>query len=274
MLPSVAVVIPTYNRLDFLQRAVASVRTQDWSYLEIIAVDDASTDGTADWLGAVAGIKVSTHTTNQGVSAARNTGIAAADAEWIAFLDSDDLWEPHKLRRQFEQLTIDKDCLVSHTAENWIRNGKPVAVSIKLGVRAGWVYPSCLPLCAISPSSVVMHRQVFDAVGLFDTALPACEDYDMWLRVCARYPVSFVDEALVIKHGGHADQLSRQHWGMDRFRIQALTQALRSGVLSEEYYSLTHAMLEEKIRVYCIGARKRGKLQEIDDYEAILSEFT
>ena len=103
----------------------------------------------------------------------------------------------------------------------------------------GWIYTHCLPLCAISPSAVLIHRSIFDCVGLFNEQLPACEDYDLWLRICARFPVHFIPEPLIIKYGGHDDQLSRRYWGMDRFRIQALEDILASGVLTEEHRQAT-----------------------------------
>jgi len=214
-----SVIIPAYNRLSLLKRAIASVRQQSLKPREIIVVDNASTDGTVAWLEQQPDIRLFQHTENLGVSASRNTGIRQARSEWLAFLDSDDEWVENKLECQAVSLAVLPALRVNHTAETWIRNGKPVPVSIRLINRSGWIYRECLPLCVISPSSVVMHKSVFDRVGLFDEALPACEDYDLWLRVCALYPVGFVDEPLVVKYGGHEDQLSRQHWGMDRFRI-------------------------------------------------------
>ena len=269
-----SVIIPTYNRLLMLQRAISSVRNQTLKPAEIIVVDNASTDGTVEWLSQQDDITTCLHESNQGVSAGRNTGINKASSDWLAFLDSDDEWEPEKLAQQAAALGVDSALQVSHTAEKWIRDGKSIPVSIKLIKRSGWIYPECLPLCVISPSSVVLHKEVFEKIGLFDESLPACEDYDLWLRVCADYPVSFVDEPLVIKYGGHADQLSKKHWGMDRFRIQALTKSLRSGLLTPENKAAAMAMLQKKIRIYCIGAAKRNKLEEVQHYESLLAEFT
>ena len=96
----------------------------------------------------------------------------------------------------------------------------------------GHIFRQCLPLCVISPSSVMIQRSLFDEIGLFDESLPACEDYDLWLRICARHPVLFLQEPMIIKHGGHRDQLSRRYWGMDRFRIQALEKIIDAPGLS------------------------------------------
>ena len=217
---SIAVVIPTYNRLHTLKRAIQSVLSQQRPPDEIIVVDDGSTDGTQTWLSTLdSGIRVITQQ-NRGVSAARNVGIAAARSQWLALLDSDDEWLPAKLERQLQ--SVDSSTQLCHTDEIWIRNGVRVNPHKKHKKRGGFIFSYCLPMCAISPSSVLMRKSLFDAVGLFDESLPACEDYDLWLRICSQYPVVYVDEPLLKKYGGHDDQLSRKHWGMDRFRVKAL----------------------------------------------------
>ncbi len=130
----------------------------------------------------------------------------------------------------------------------------------------GWIFRHCLPLCVISPSAALIRRSLLEEVGGFDETLPACEDYDLWLRICAHHPVLLVKQALLIKYGGHADQLSRRYWGMDRFRIQALAKILERGELSSGDAQAARAMLLEKIRIYQAGARKRGRQQEVDYY--------
>ena len=125
----------------------------------------------------------------------------------------------------------------------------------------------------MSPSSVLIHRHVFDELGLFDEALPACEDYDYWLRFCANYPVLFIDTPLLKKYGGHEDQLSRKHWGMDRFRIRALEKLLASHVLSAEQVGQVQTMLYKKAKIYAQGARKRGREKEALYYEAKIGVF-
>ncbi len=100
---------------------------------------------------------------------------------------------------------------VCHTDEIWIRNGRRVNARKKHGKKGGWIFQHCLPLCAMSPSSIMIHRDVFTALGGFDERLPACEDYDLWLRITARYPVLFTRQPLIEKYGGHDDQLSRKY---------------------------------------------------------------
>ena len=127
----------------------------------------------------------------------------------------------------------------------------------------GLIYQKCLPLCAISPSSVLIHREVFDDIGNFDESLPVCEDYDYWLRYCASHPVLYIESPQLIKHGGHEDQLSRRYWGMDRFRIIALLKILSSHNLSEENRTATVDMLIEKHRILVTGAEKHGNTEVI-----------
>jgi glycosyltransferase involved in cell wall biosynthesis len=263
---TVSVVIPTFDREALVIRAIDSVVRQTCPPHEIIVVDDGSTDDTAARIRAERpGVRL-IERTHRGVSAARNTGIRAATGDWIALLDSDDEWLPEKLRRQLD--AVDEDAVLCHTDEIWIRRGRRVNPMKKHRKRGGRIFTHCLPLCAISPSSALVHRRVFETVGWFDEDLPACEDYDFWLRVTARFPVVFVDEPLVIKHGGHDDQLSRRYWGMDRFRITALEKILASDALGDADRAAAKSMLAEKIAIFAAGARKRGKLAEARAYES------
>ena len=267
---SVSVVIPTHDRRDLLPRALASVRAQSVAPREVIVVDDGSTDGTTEMVLRDFPEVTLLKQQQCGVSVARNRGIEHCSGEWIAFLDSDDEWYPHKLERQQAALDNHPEALVCHTDEIWVRRGTRVNPKKKHAKRGGLIFEHCLPLCCISPSSALVHRSVFGDVGLFDESLPACEDYDLWLRITCRYPVLYVDEPLVVKHGGHADQLSRRHWGMDRFRIHALEKILADDVLSPRQRAAAAATLAAKIRVYGNGAAKRGKRDEAERYFAKL----
>jgi glycosyltransferase involved in cell wall biosynthesis len=268
---TVSVVIPTWNRRDLVTRALTSVVAQSRPPEEILVIDDGSTDGTAEAvLQAFAGVRVLSQE-NRGVSAARNRGLREASGRWIAFLDSDDEWHPRKLARQLESLAGSPGALLCHTDEIWIRHGRRVNPGAKHRKQGGRIFERCLALCAISPSSALLHRSLFDDVGLFDETLPACEDYDLWLRITSRYPVLYVDEPLVVKTGGHGDQLSRRFWGMDRFRIQAIEKVLASGDLSQHDRKAAEAMLARKIDIFAKGARKRGRAEEARAYESRLA---
>ncbi len=262
----VSVVITTYNRRAHLKPAVQSVLAQDYSDKEIIVVDDGSTDSSAD---EVLGLPVHyLWKENGGISSARNAGISYARGEYIAFLDVDDRWKKRKLSAQLEMMRQNGSVL-SYTDEIWLRNGERLNQRERHRKYSGLIYEHCLPLCIISPSSAVVKREIFDAVGRFDESLPVCEDYDMWLRITSRYPVLFIGEPLIIKQGGHADQLSRRFEAMDRFRIRSLEKILTNGSLTAAQKSLTLEELRKKCAVYANGARKRGRADEAEEYERL-----
>ena len=174
-MPTVSVIIPTFNRAYCLERALLSVINQTHPITEIIIVDDGSNDRTEQILYPYKNQITLIKQNNHGVSHARNTGIKRAHSDWIALLDSDDAWQTNKLEQQFSQLSQQKR-LISHTDEIWIRNNRRVNPKKIHQKQGGWIFENCLPLCAISPSSVVIHKKVFQQVGLFDESLPACED--------------------------------------------------------------------------------------------------
>lgn len=263
---NISVIIPSYNRAHILERALSSVQAQTLAPVEIIVVDDGSTDNTASFMQQQFPGCRYIHQENQGVSSARNHGIRAAKGEWLAFLDSDDEWLPGKLAAQKEALEAAPEMKICHTEEIWIRNGRRVNPMKKHAKIGGHIFRHCLPLCAISPSSVVIHHSIFKEAGLFDESLPACEDYDLWLRICAHHPVKFIDTPQIMKYGGHEDQLSRHYWGMDRFRIQALEKIIADPRLSTENRQAAIEMLVEKAGIFAQGAEKRGKLDQAGVY--------
>jgi len=272
-MPSIAVIIPTYNRIETLSRAISSVLAQIRPIDELIVVDDGSTDGTSAWLRErYPGIKL-IEQVNAGVSAARNRGIEFTGCDWIALLDSDDEWLPQKLEKQLARLASEPDHKIIHSDEIWVRNGVRVNQMKKHSKKGGWIFQDCLPLCAISPSAVMIHQSIFGDVGLFDESLPACEDYDLWLRITSRYPVLYCDEPLIQKYGGHEDQLSRKHWGMDRFRIRALENILLRAELSDSDYAAALEMMLGKVKVVLGGARKRDNWDLVSEYEQLLARW-
>jgi len=267
---TISVVIPTHNRLESLSIAINSVLDQQHPANELIVVDDGSTDGTSEWCQK-------THPTvrlitqkNHGVSHARNRAIEMAQSDWVAFLDSDDRWYPEKLRLQLEAIRQNPEHRFCHCDEHWIRNGKRVNPKYKHRKYGGNIFQHCLPLCAISPSASLIHRSLFADVGLFDESLPACEDYDLWLRISSREEVLYVDQALLAKTGGHDDQLSQRYPAMDQYRLKALAKALRAGTLTQDQHQQASTTFHEKLRIYCIGARKRDRHQSI---QSMLSDY-
>ena len=268
----VSVIIPTYNRGWVLQEAIDSVLAQDFKDFELIVVDDGSTDNTGKMLDSYDQDLIVIRQTNRGVSAARNRGIAEAAGRLIAFLDSDDLWLPGKISRQVDFFNSNPDAVINQTEEIWIRNGVGVNPKTRHHKSSGMIFERSLALCLVSPSAVMMRRSLLDAVGLFDEDLPACEDYDLWLRISWRYPVHLIETPLIIKRGGHADQLSKAP-GLDRFRIKALEKIIESASLKEDSYRAAVRTLQEKCTIFAGGCRKRGKDAEAQYFEELAGKY-
>jgi glycosyltransferase involved in cell wall biosynthesis len=257
-MPDVSVIIPTHNRREWLRDAIASVFAQTYHNFELVVVDDGSTDDTPEVVREFPGVRY-LHQENRGVSAARNHGVALSRGRLLAFLDSDDVWQPRKLETQVEFFANHPEAHICQTEEVWLRNGVRVNPHNKHRKPSGDIFVQSLQLCLVSPSAVMLRRELFERVGGFDEQLPACEDYDLWLRIAATEPVALIDESLVLRRGGHADQLSRRFWGMDRFRVQALCKLLDSDVLSLTQREQVREVLSMKCRILAQGARKRGK---------------
>ena len=272
-MPQVTVILPSWNRADWLKKSIDSVLEQTFRDFELIVVDDASTDSTQEILTSYSGkIRSITFAKNLGVSAARNAAVKNCDSEWIAFLDSDDFWHPHKLQKQIAQTVIRAECPIHFTDEIWIRNGVRVNPKKKHQKLEGWIFKPSLELCLMSPSTVLLRRELFDVHGLFDETLPICEDYDLWLRLTAQHQVALLNEKLMTRHGGHADQLSLSEWGIDRYRVQSIIKILKTEKLSPEDRSAAIVVLRKKCEIIINGFRKRGKLQEIERYEKIANQ--
>jgi len=264
-----SVIIPTCNRAHTLARALDSVYTQFRPADEVIVVDDGSIDETERVCKHYPELRYVKQAPS-GVSAARNHGVGLARGQWLAFLDSDDAWLPDKLAAQTAAIEQYPAYQLCHCDELWIRNGRRVNPGRRHRKCQGDLFSQCLELCAVSPSAVLIQRQVFAAYGLFDEDLPVCEDYDLWLRLCCRLPVLLVDQPLVVKYGGHIDQLSRRYAAMDRFRIYALHKLLQSGALSPRQTTEARARLTSKLKIYLSGVEKRQRIEESGACYALL----
>ena len=262
----VSVIIPTYNRVDFLPSALDSVLSQSYSINEIIVVDDGSTDKTVEKLSHKYHSVTFLKQRNQGVSAARNTGIREAKSPWIAFLDSDDQWKPDKIEKQIKYLSQNLHLKACHTGEQWIRNGSEVPTAPFLNKASRGLFERSLERCLICPSSILLHHSIFRQIGFFDVNLTICEDYDFWLRLLLSYQVELVDEPLVIKTGGHSDQLSTSTWGIDRFRIQSLEKIFKTETLISHQKKLILETIARKAELLAKGFIKHGKELEAGNY--------
>jgi len=268
-LPLVSVIIPTYNRAGVIGRAVRSMLGQSHRDLELIVVDDGSTDGTATELEAFGHAVTVLRQPNRGVSSARNLGLAHAIGELIAFLDSDDEWLPNKIARQVDRYAPDGRPYVCHTDEIWLRNGKLVKQKEIHRKQDGRFFERALERCLISPSSVMLSRELLDRVGWFDEHLPAAEDYDLWLRITAFHTVEYVPEPLVVKHGGLSNQLSMTTPAIDCFRIKAIEKIIADPRLSADYRQAAGTELIRKCMIVAAGAAKRGNSADAEYYREL-----
>ena len=263
-----------FNRVQILGRALESVYAQTSAADEVCVVDDGSSDGVREFVEENFPEAIYCYQHNQGVSAARNRGVAVTTSSWLAFLDSDDEWLPGKLEAQLDALTEQDQYRLVHCDEIWIRRGVRVNPMNKHQKGGGDLFDRCLPRCVISPSAVLLERSLLSECGGFDESLPACEDYDLWLRICSRYPVLYLEQALLRKYGGHEDQLSSKYWGMDRFRIQALDKLLKSGTLKREQALAARAMLVRKSKIMMNGASKRANTELAQKYRRLIENYS
>ncbi|MBN2140199.1 MAG: glycosyltransferase family 2 protein [Desulfovibrionaceae bacterium] len=261
---AVSVVIPTFNRAGLVPDAVRSVLGQGHADLECLVVDDGSTDGTLRVLEAVGDNRLRIiRQGRRGVSAARNRGLAEARGEVLALLDSDDYWLPEKLTRQLAFMAATGH-EISQTNEIWLRRGRRVNPGARHEKPDGACFERSLDLCCVSPSCAMFTRRLWEEVGPFDERLPACEDYDLWLRVCLGHRVGLLDQALVVRRGGRPDQLSASVGCLDIYRAYAILKAHGSGCLDPDQGRAALLELEKKARIYVEGCRKRGRRGEAD----------
>ena len=269
MNPEVSVIIPTYNRRAMMREAIDSVLAQTGAIFELIVVDDGSSDGTAEELARIGESIRIERIENRGPAAARNRGVEIARAPLIAFLDSDDLWAPTKLERQLAFMRENPDCEISQCDELWIRNGRRVNPGMRHRKRAGDFFVESLRTCLISPSAVLIRKELFNSIGGFDEDMAAAEDYDLWLRILVDHEAGLLDEPLVTRRGGHPDQLSATTRAIDRFRILALAKLLGDDRLTIECRLATTNVLAEKCRIYAAGLARRKKIDAARFYERV-----
>ena len=266
----ISVIIPTFNRALFLGEAIRSVLDQEYfvqngpSSFELLVIDDGSTDATREIVRSFGDDLKYVFQQHRGVSAARNRGLELARGDYIAFLDSDDLWKKEKAGVQLSFMKTFAEAMVCCTEETWIRRGRFANPQKKHRKHSGWIFDKVLPLCLLSLSSALFRRELFEEIGKFDEGLPACEDYDLSIRIAAKYPIHLLPRPLTVKRGGHADQLSRKYWGMDRFRVKALEKALQLDLTSQQK-QLVRQELVRKYRILAAGYEKRNKLAEMEE---------
>ena len=269
----ISVVIPVYNRSWCIKRAVDSVLTQTFPAGEVIVVNDGSTDETHTLLASYGNkIRLIRTIENRGVAAARNLGINASEGDWIALLDSDDTWERDRLLNQVKYLDQNPFLEILQCDEAWIRNGKRLNKKKYHQKTEGWIWHQSLERCMISPSCVLARKDLLKEHGLFDTAMPACEDYDLWLKITRHHIIGFNPQKDVVKYGGHACQLSFKYQAMDRFRIYALIHALEKETDDTRMEILKQAIISRLV-ILSSGALKRNLKQDVVIYRKIQKEL-
>jgi GT2 family glycosyltransferase len=259
------VVIPTFDRAALLPRAVDSVLAQTGADFEILIADDGSTDATTEVLSRYASdprVRVLS-LEHGGVCRARNAAVAASRSPLLAFLDSDDEWLPGKLAAQI-RLLEETGLSICQTEEIWIRNGIRVNQPAHYVKRDGDIFALSLKYCMITPSSVLMTRTLYDGVGGFNPEFPACEDFEMWLRITWNHQVGLIPKPMMVRYGGHPDQLSTRYPAQDRFRIRAITLLLDATPLDPGRRDLALQALAEKLKIYETGCAKRGRFEELE----------
>jgi glycosyltransferase involved in cell wall biosynthesis len=283
----VSVIIPVYNRSAELRRAIRSVQAQSYADFELIVVDDASTDniaGVVDDIGDPR-VRLIRKNVNQGAASARNTGIEAATGRWVAFLDSDDEWLPHKLERQIERLAghpkgariCCSGYVILHLQERREREFRP---SDWHGTARQLIWG-----CNLSPgSTLIAERACFAEIGLFDVTLRRFEDWDWLLRYLRRYPIAIEPDVLarinkdsMPSHGSvlgslellrakHQAALSAESWTLGRkFRSSLLVEEAAAAFYARRFCRtsalLTRALIAYPFRnraFYAMLARRLG----------------
>jgi len=259
-MPKVSVVIPTHNRAHLVGRGVRSVLAQTFGDLEVMIVDDASTDGTREVIARIADprVKYFRHDVNRGVSASRNTAISQASGEFVAFLDDDDEWLPDKLEIQLDRFeaanrNVGLICAGYHTVDSASNR----ITSEVIPTERGWVLERLLRQGTFNhTSTIVVRAECFARVGLFDVSYNYSEDFDLWLRIAKDYAVDCVPIPLV-KLYFQPDGLSRNYHAMIAAGQAHLAKY-------REFYERNPAALKERLQTLAscyliLGDAKRGR---------------
>jgi glycosyltransferase involved in cell wall biosynthesis len=236
--PKISVVIPCFNAEKYIAGAVRSALEQDWPNLEVVVVDDGSLDHSVEVVrSAFPGVTL-LRQPNQGVAAARNSGVAQAQGEWVAFLDADDIWLPGKLHAQWELLSAKPSARAAYTAWQVWSSTDPVpppdyiealvsqsSETDRWSGPTGWIYPQLLLDCVVWTSTVLAHRTLFTDIGLFDTSLRIGEDYDLWLRASRMTEILRVDRPLAL-YRMHGSNITKQA-PAENFQAAVIANALQ-----------------------------------------------
>ena len=274
----ISVIIPVWNRKTLVQKAIESVISQTYPVKELILIDDGSDDGTWEYIKTLhydSLIIRKKHIPHCGMpGAVRNRGIEMATNNWLAFLDSDDYWLPHKLKMQVEKIQkIQNDSrfasfspipshLFCHTKEIWLRNETIVSQKKHKHKKTGNIFEYALKKCIIGPSTVLIHRSIIEKYGMFNETLEIAEDYEYWLKICADTPVCYIETACVVKYSGGQSQLSHKYSYIEKFRIEALNNLLHENIFTDTQQQLVLTELKRKQMIWNNGKNKRQQKKQ------------
>ena len=265
-MPTVSVIIHTYNNEKFIGETIESVLNQTYKDYEIIVVDDGSVDGTRDaLLPYIHGIRYH-YKENGGIASAKNAGISLSHAEFVAFLDHDDLWVPDKLMLQMECFIENPQAGLVYTKYTSFKNGKELRTKPEKGY-SGWIFKELLSKSFIQTSTVVVKRECLDAVGPYDETFFLGDEYDMFLRIARKFQCGFVDKGLT-RYRVHDTNASNNDFLFDNENL---------GVYKKIYNNFTDLdgvekkILRKRIARYSMkvaeGLYRQGKQEESKKYQ-------
>ena len=269
---TVSVIIHTYNNERFMAETVESVLNQTYKDYEIIVVDDGSVDGTRDALMPYMQ-KIRYHyKENGGIASAKNAGIGLSQAEFVAFLDHDDLWAPDKLQLQMEHFNENPQIGLVYAKYTSFRDGKKLRTKPEKGY-SGWIFKELIAKSFIQTSTVVVKRECLDAVGPYDETFSLGDEYDMFLRIARKFQCGFVDKGLT-RYRVHDTNASNNDFLFDNENL---------GVYKKIYNSFTNLdgvekkILRKRIARYSMkvaeGLYSQGKLEESKEYQKEANNF-
>lgn len=264
--PLISVIIPAYNRENVIERAIKSATVQTYSNLEIIIVDDASTDNTKDKVRQINDKRIVylSHKTNRGASTARNTGIKKARGEYIAFLDSDDQWFAQKLEKQIAVLKKNFDCSVIYS-RYYIIKGKKKKLSVwpEIKKHQGKLNSQLLIGNFITTSSTLLKKEILEKSGLFDEKLPAYQDWEFFLRLSKFTNYAFIDEPLLNQYQDEKNRISVNR----EKRIQAVRYILKKHtkiiIKNRHIYARFLSMADYRLKAWLVEPENLRYFREI-----------
>jgi len=258
--PRVSAIIPTYNYARYVAAAVESVLSQSFDDLEIVVVDDGSTDETRETLRHLSTRIRYVPQAHRGLAATRNAGIRVSRGRYLAFLDSDDLWLPDKVSMQVARLDAEPAVGLVYTEATLFNDESPTEIphSFWSDHPSGKILPRLLRHNVVPSPTPMVRRELFEQVGPFDERLSACEDWDMWIRIAQVSEFSYVDRVLA-KYRVHAANMSLDHERMMTNGLRVLEKAFSSPNLSPEIKRLRRSIISRRHADYALGCFYEGR---------------